>query len=103
MYKSFGDYAKYDYSIQEIWRLIKNVYGETIFNIYDGTVGTDSENDFGRESSNRQNDGILQRSEDGKRTLAESTKTNQQVEGPNIPSKTLKVEFLLKTQVKLRS
>ena len=67
---------KYDYSIQEIWKLAKNVYGETLFNVYNGTVGVDSESIEERESSNRQNDRVLQGDRFGESADRKSTKSN---------------------------
>lgn len=64
---------KYGYSIQEIGRLVKNLYGEEIFNIHHGTSGTNSESQQEWKSSNRQNDGILSREQDGKRISNKST------------------------------
>ena len=64
---------KYGYSIQKIGRLVKNLYGEGIFNIHHGTSGTNSESQQEWKSSNRQNDGILSREQDGKRISNKST------------------------------
>ena len=59
--------------MQEIGRLVKNLYGEEIFNIHYGTSGTNSESRQEWKSSNRQNDGILSREQDGKRISNKST------------------------------
>lgn len=70
---------KYGYSIQEIWKLAKNVYGEEIFDIYNGTVGVDSKDNNGRKSNNRQNDGTLSDNENGKRTFARGSKADREI------------------------
>ena len=70
---------KYGYSIQEIWKLSKNVYGEEIFDIYNGTVGVDSKDNNGRKSNNRQNDGTLSDNENGKRTFARGSKADREI------------------------
>ena len=71
--------SKYGYSIQEIWKLATNVYGETLFNIHNGTTGLDSENINKWESSNRQNDRTLQGNEDGNGASKGSSKTDKKI------------------------
>ncbi len=71
--------SKYGYSIQEIWKLATNVYGETLFNIHNGTTGLDSENITRWKSDNRQNDRTLQGSEDGNGTSKGSSKTDKKI------------------------
>ena len=71
--------TKYGYSIQEIWKLATNVYGETLFNIHNGATGLDSESINKWESSNRQNDRTLQGNEDGNGASKGSSKTDKKI------------------------
>lgn len=70
---------KYGYSIQEIWKLVENVYGETIFNIHNGAVGVDSKSNQRRKPSNRQDDRTLQGDQDGEGTSTRSPKVDSEV------------------------
>ena len=49
------------------------MYGEEIYNIHYGTSGANSEGQQEWKSSNRQNDGILSREQDGKGISNKST------------------------------
>ncbi len=71
--------SNYGYSIQEIWKLATNVYGETLFNIHNGATGLNSENIGGWEFSNRQNDRTVQENEDGNGITKGIPKTNNQI------------------------
>lgn len=70
---------KYGYSIQEIWKLVKNVYGETIFDIHNGAVGVNSKVNQRRKSDNRQNGKTLQGNQDGERTSTRSPKIDSEI------------------------